>query len=227
MDNLPVTREDQSGIVPAHAGGLPEVTAEIANYSRAIRRCQHKYRAALDAIGVCDQDAFLYYLDRAGNELDSGEFFLSRLGRLSETDPLLSMAMLVIRIRWIEEYDAAGSAEKLLIDQALIAFYHMLRLHELAGNIEARAEHEFFGEAPLRWAEWDRKGVCQTQADEYLHRVSERLLPAIERCQRMLTRSLRELRACRATRLTIAHAEQVNVAQQQIVAALREPNRLA
>ena len=65
-----------------------------------------------------------------------------------------------------------------------------------------------------------RRGLSQYKVDEYLSRLAERLLPALERCQRMAIRSLCELRMSRITRLTIQHVSQLNLAQQQLVAAL-------
>lgn len=210
---------DTGDLVPAADDQLPAPTDDEP-YRQAVRRCQYRYRAILDwAQFHGSSEDFMRAFERAAQDIESGEFFFTRIGRVAETDPSLVMALLVLRLRLIEEYDTQNVLERMLIDQALIAFYHQIRLHELAGNVEARAEHAFFGDTPLRWAEWDRHGGYQTQADEYLRDINQRLLPAIERCQRMLMRSLRELRKLRSHHLTIHSAQQVNVARQQVVYA--------
>lgn len=232
MDSLALTPDDADARgTPARcaetAGDVAEYTGGVFDnngaYLAAVKRCQHVYRAALDWVGIERAGGIDYYIEQVGRDLDSGEFFLTRVGRIAQTDPALVIALLVIRMRWIEEYQIAGSMEKFLIDQTLIAFYHQLRLHELIGNVEARAEHEFFGEKPLKYDEFDRRGHHQYKVDDYLQRINERLLPAIERCQRMLIRSLREMRLARITRLTIQHVDQVNLAQQQLIAAMPAP----
>jgi hypothetical protein len=186
-------------------------------FTNAVKRCQYVYRAALDWVGINSEGDIYQYLERVAGELDSGEFFLARIGRIAHTDPSLTIALLVMRMRWIEEFHAVGMAEKILIDQALIALYHQLRLTELIGNAEARAEYQFFGDKPLKYEELDRRGGHQYKVDEYLDRLREAQMPALDRCQRMVIRSLRELRRYRDPRLTIQHAEQVNVARQQLV----------
>ncbi|OPZ83453.1 MAG: hypothetical protein BWY76_02271 [bacterium ADurb.Bin429] len=217
--------------VPETSVGVPDDDAGALEYRRgvfdsegayldAVKRCQHVYRAVLDWVGIRNAGGIDHYIEEVGRDLDSGEFFLTRIGRIAQTDPALVIALLVIRMRWIEEFQAVGSAEKFLIDQTLIAFYHQLRIHEMLGNAEARAEAQFFGDQPLQHDELDRRGLSQYKVDEYLSRLAERLLPALERCQRMAIRSLRELRMSRITRLTIQHVSQLNLAQQQLVAAL-------
>jgi hypothetical protein len=212
--------------IPATGGGgelaEPEfeqrgVFATPGAYVATVKRCQHVYRAALDWVGINHAGGIDHYIEQVGHDLDSGEFFLRSVGRIAQTDPALVIALLVMRMRWIEEFNAAGSMEKFLIDQTLIAFYHQLRLHELIGNVEARAESEYFGDKPLRTCDGHQTRDEQYLVDKYLRRINERLLPALERCQRMLIRSLREMRMTRITRLTIQHVNQVNLGQQQIV----------
>jgi hypothetical protein len=209
--------DDDAGTLDEYRGGVFDSNGA---YLDAVKRCRHVYRAALDWVGINSDGGITHYIEQVGRDLDSGEFFLTRIGRIAQTDPALVIALLVIRMRWIEEFQAVGSAEKFLIDQTLIAFYHQLRIHEMLGNAEARAEYQFFGDQPLKYEEMDRRGMSQYKVDEYLSRLSERLLPALERCQRMAIRSLRELRMSRITRLTIQHVSQLNLAQQQLVAAL-------
>lgn len=200
------------------------LSAPYQRYRDAITRCQHEFRGILEWAGVIDARHVEALLEYAGEQLDSGEFFLSRIGRVCETDPALAIALLVIRTRLQQEYALQDGMEQLLLDQAMMALYHQLRLHEMIGNVEARAEAKFFGDEPLRavnerYSDYEK----QFDVDEHLRRMRERLLPALDRCQRMLLRSLRELRLLRMQPpCTIHHAQQVNVAHQQIVAASTE-----
>lgn len=183
-----------------------------------IKRCSHTYRAALSWVSIRDEADLAELLERVDREMGSGEFWLARIGLIAQTDPLLVMTLSAIRQKWLEEYQVSTTPEKLLVDQAMIALYHQLRLHELAGNVQGRAEHDFFGTEPLRAVDvGHRDGVKQYEVDEHLRRVDERLLSAMARCHRMISSSLRLLaRWKRPGRVTIHNEGQVNLGAQQV-----------
>ena len=67
------------------------------------------------------------------------------------------------------------------------------------GNAEGRLEAEFFGGEPL-CATLLNKDACEYKpyklelaVDEYVRRLRESLVPMLERCQRMVQRSLAQL----------------------------------
>lgn len=192
-------------------------------YRENLSRCRHQYAAALNWVRVTDDAEFDRLLGDAANEVDNGSFWLSRVGRVAETDPGLTLALLAIRMKWVEELGATTLTERLLIDQALIALYHELRIHQFIGDVQARAEYDYFGTEPLRGVNTSaREGMPQFEVDEHLRTVHERLLPSLERCQRMLIRAIRELKTHRAPRPTIRHANQVNLAHQMLVTTPQE-----
>lgn len=199
------------------AGGLA-VVDDDQRFREVVKRCRHDYRAVLQWARISTVEDIERLIVAAGESLDSGDFWLARLGRVAETDAELVMALLCIRMRWVEELGQPTTAERILLDQVLLALYHELRLHEFIGNVQARAEHGYFGDEPLRAVNVTaRAGVDQYEVDEHLRRINERMLPALERCQRMIIRSLTALQAQRGHQLTIHHAGQVNLAQQQLI----------
>jgi len=191
-----------------------------------IRRCSHTYRAALSWASIRDEQELAELLERVDAEMASGRFWLSRLGLSAQTDPMLTLTLSAIRQRWLEEYAVTTIPERILVDQAMIALYHQLRLHELAGNLEGRTEHEFFGTEPLRAVNLStHDAISQYEVDEHLKRTSEKLMSAIARCHRMVMSSLRMLaRWKRPDRVMIHNDGQVNLGVQQVnVAPRRRP----
>src|SRR5262249_34347996 len=119
------------------------------------------------------------------------------------------------------EHGAETAAEMLLIDLALIHYYHAVRVQGWIGNFALLIEHEFFGAkgptAKLR----DLYGnqIAAFTAERYVERVAEQLVPLLDRANRMVIRNLmalRDLRRGPAPAVAIANAGQVNVARQQV-----------
>lgn len=183
-----------------------------------VRKCSHRYRAALSWASIHNEEELDALIQQVETQMASGDFWLGRIGLVAQTDPVLVMALMAIRQRWLEEFDVASVSERLLVDQAMIALYHQLRLHEFIGNVQGRVEHDFFGVEPLLAVNRSSlAGVPQYQVDDHLRRIDERLLTAITRCHRMIASSLRLLVRMKGMRqLTIHNEGQVNLAQQQV-----------
>lgn len=149
-------------------------------------------------------------LDRA-----AGTFLLKRLGAERYIDPELTAALLALRAHLAP----SCAEEELLIDSALLAYYHQLRITGWIGNLSLLVEAEFFGQAGPKAKLKEHYGytVEGLQVEDLLKRMSEQLVPLLERSNRMLVRNLAALREQRkAPAVTIASAGQVNVAQRQV-----------
>ena len=134
-------------------------------------------------------------------------------------------ALLVLRRRLVDEYGAESAADTMLIDVAVLAYYHTLRVNGWIGNLAGQVESEFFGTAGLdvvvegkRRSPWDVR-IKGLRVVELLDRLDRQILPLLDRSNRMMLRNLKALQARRQTpspSVSIGQAGQVNVGAQQV-----------
>jgi hypothetical protein len=73
---------------------------------------------------------------------------------------------------------------------AVIAFANQMRLQSIVGNTALMLESELFGQPTLR-ARWKKQyggrpeDIRGLAADEHVERLRERVMPLIEKCNRM------------------------------------------
>ena len=103
-------------------------------------------------------------VEQAASDIESGGFLIDRLGAERYLDPELMAALLVLRRRLIDEYGAESAADIMLIDVAVLSYYHTLRINGWIGNLAGQIESEFFGTDGLsvdvdgkRRSTWDVK----------------------------------------------------------------------
>ena len=204
----------------------------LAERQKQLRTDAHASWRAMDGwCRVKDEDAWLEMVDQAEEGLATGRFLIDRLGAERHLDPEMMAALIVLRRRLICEYQVTGAADLLLIDSLLMAYYHQLRINGWVGNFASLIESEFFGEEGPRAKLRHKHGyqVDGLKVEDYIHRVGEELLPLLDRCHRLMLRSLRALRDPRqrpAASVSIASVGQVNVgAQQMNVAETAYPER--
>ncbi|MHB0937718.1 MAG: hypothetical protein ACYDCO_04860 [Armatimonadota bacterium] len=134
---------------------------------------------------------------KAAKELRAGAPWLLWLVRAGEIDEEMLPMLLLLRKRWLDELRLTGTPETLMVDQALLAFYHQLRLNGLLAVAERASLHSL-EEAPVPDAEApsEENGLSQ-----------RRLILALAACQGMLIRNLRTLYGLRSqTHLAIQNA---------------------
>ena len=105
------------------------------------------------------------------------------------------------------------AADQMMADSALIAYHNMLRVQGWIGSLCLTVERELFGQAPLSEIHGPTVG---NQLAEEIARLEDVLMPLVDRCHRMMTRSLTSLearrrQACPSRVVAIAQADQVNV----------------
>jgi hypothetical protein len=97
-------------------------------------------------------------------------------------------------------------------DSAILAYRNMLRVQGWIGNLCIVVERDLFGQAPLNELHGHAVGK---QLTNEIARLEEVLMPLLERCQRMMVRSLAHLEARRGrgakTSVKVSQAGQVNV----------------
>src|SRR5262249_40001822 len=103
------------------------------------------------------------------------------------------------------------AADTMMADIAIISYRNLLRMQAWMGDLCLVVERELFGEAPLAKIHGSTVGK---ELEKNIRRLEERVL-LLERCQRMMARSLSHLEARRGratkTAVTVAQAGQVNV----------------
>jgi hypothetical protein len=175
---------------------------------------------------VADQSEadWLATIDQADAHLASGLFLIDRLGAERYLDPPLMAALLVLRRGLIDDHGATTAAELMLIDSAVLAFYHQLRINGWIGDLAAQVEFEFFrSDSPTAKLKAEYGAGAATirglKVEELVRRLAEQLMPLLDRSNRMLLRNLKALKALREAAgpsVSIGSVGQVNVAANQI-----------
>ena len=160
-------------------------------------------------------------LDEAVEEYLNGRFFLRELSLFYEVSPHLAMTIFNLRQTWIQQYDLRTVPELLLVDQAMLAYFHVIRANKKIGDLFSLLESSMFMyDSPLESVFTRPKGkhVVSYVGSEYIEKMQEAMLPLLERLNAVFLRNLRALRELRAdpVQINIGQAEQVNVAQQQV-----------
>jgi hypothetical protein len=223
---------------PRDAQGNVDLQVLQAEYERRLaerrEKLLHNARAVFRAMdgwaSINSQDDWQETVRKAAEDLDSGAFLIDRLGAERYLDPELMAVLVVLRRRLIDEYGATTAADLMLIDVAVLAYYHTLRVNGWIGNFASLIEHEFFQKESLSAKFQDRHGrgsqrIDGLQVEDHVERIGEQLLPLLDRCNRMMLRNLKAVHALREPvppSVSIGAAGQVNVAGQQINAGGNE-----
>jgi hypothetical protein len=178
--------------------------------AKQLRRNTHATSRALDGWGrMRSEDDWLRVFEEGREEYESGQFLLERLGAERYLDPKLMATLLSLRQRLIAEWGITTAAETMLVDLAVLNYYHSVRVQGWIGDLALHLEREFFGQdafAPER--------VQERVVQERVRRVGEQLMPLFDRANRMVIRNLKaikELRQGLAPAIAIGRAEHVTV----------------
>jgi len=192
-------------------------------HTRLMTDARAAYRAMDGWSTVKSREDWEQAVANASEEYQRGAFLIDQLGAERHIDPTLTAVLLVLRRRLIDEHDARTAAELMLIDLAVISYYHTLRINGWVGNFAGLIEHEFFGKEGPSAKLQQRYGrgsheIQGLRVEDYIHRVGEQLLPLLDRCNRMMIRNLKGLKTMREgpmPSVNIGNAGQVNVAANQ------------
>ena len=177
--------------------------------------------AHLDEFGL-KPEQFGAMLKAASEAYVDGGFFLRTLGLFYEVSPELSLTAHDLRQEWIRQYDLKTVPELMLLDQAMLAYLHMVRVSKQVADTLALTESEFFIADGLH-VKIKKEGRLNNEFDGFVvedavEKLRERLMPLVERFNQMFLRNLRALRELKANPISIniRRADQVNVAHQQV-----------
>src|SRR5215208_7796600 len=145
--------EDDATAVAVRPDGSWDHDAFMAEYQRGVaarhQRLKHDAQAvfrAMDGWGaVRSTEEWQATVQQAAEYLDTGGFLIDRLGAAHFLDPKLMAALLILRRRLVDEHGATTAAELMLIDCAVLSYYHQIRITGWIGDLAPLMESEFFG----------------------------------------------------------------------------------
>jgi hypothetical protein len=177
------------------------------------------YRAMEGWQHVGSEEDWLKVCADSREQYESGQFLLERLGAERYLDPKLMATLLSLRQRVIAEWGITTAAEAMLVDLAVLNYYHALRVQGWIGDLALHIEREFFGEDALA-EDGQRPGgrPGRVSVAEDVRRLAEQLMPLLDRANRMFIRNLKaikELRQGLVPAIAIGRAEQVTVTNGQ------------
>ena len=125
-------------------------------HKRLLTDARAAYRA-MDGWGsIKSREEWEQTVAEACEEYEHGGFLLEQLGAERHLDPTLMAVLLVLRRRLVDEHGASTAAELMLIDLAVISYYHTLRINGWVGNFAALLEAECFQQEGLTAKLMDR-----------------------------------------------------------------------
>ena len=197
---------------------IAKVKAEHDEQYLALRRrAQGLFAALKGRTGVHTPEGMEQLFQKARQDHESGAFLLERLGTSRYTDPELVAVLIQLRTDLLADRGSPTAADKMQADMAVLAYRNALRIQILISSALMETERHLFGQLSLD------EVLGQSEAEaviQLLERVEQILMPLLERCQRMMLRSLNGLQVAPVTtgnaRVSIGVAGQVNVDAREI-----------
>ncbi len=222
--------EREAGAIARSGGGGFDWEKWQAEYERALAERHdallHDARASFRAVDgwgtVRSKEDWEDTVERASEDYARGHFLIDRLGAERYLDPVLMAVLLSLRRRLIDEEGATTAADLMMVDCAVLSYYHLLRVNGWIGDLATWLEAEFFRkESPTARFRKEYGGygnVDGLRLEDIAKQIVESLMPLLDRANRMMLRnlkSLRERRQVASPSVAIGLAGQVNVATRQ------------
>jgi SAM-dependent methyltransferase len=201
-DNLPEPVALTPEQIAAQAEADERDRERQLEWDRTIRALNDNSMAVFRAMRKFRHEDEEEYVERVLTSFEDGRFLINRLGAGCVLDQDLSVVLLDLRRRLIDEYGNTPAAT-MLIDRAVSAYQDFMRVSGWTGNLSIHIEHEFFGlngpGADFR-DRYGREGrnIRGLSVEEHLAHLREGLLPLAERCGRVMREALAALEALRA-----------------------------
>jgi hypothetical protein len=163
---------------------------QAAQFARLKDEARALYGMVDGRPGVTSPAEWAKLLDRAGDYIGNGRFIVRCLGAERYLGAETVAVLITLRQNLIAELGRASTADIMMVDAAIVAYYNFLRVQGWIGNSSLVFEGELFGRTPLNEIHGPTIGE---RLREELERLAEILLPIQDRCQRMMVRSLAQL----------------------------------
>ena len=152
----------------------------------------------------------------------NGRFFLEQMSLFYEVSPSLSLTVYMLRQQWVKDYDLNTVPEFMILDQAVLAYFHVVRLNKEVANMLSLTEHSLYScdkpFAKLQTYHRINNNFDHFEAEEHIRKLQNILLPFTDRFNVMFLRNLRVLRELKnnPVNINIGQGGQLNLAQQQV-----------
>jgi len=191
---------------------IAKVQAEHdAQYLALRRRAQSLFTALRGRTGVHTQEEMEKVQGEASAAYKTGTFLLERLGASRFLDPELACVLIQLRSDLLAGIPSPSAADAMNVDMAILGYRNALRVQSLINSALMETERQLFGQASLEsvLGPSDAAGVARVLQD-----VEQKLVPLLEKCQKMMTRALDRLgprRRENQASVSVGIAGQVNV----------------
>src|SRR5262245_21041996 len=195
MSDATLTKTDH-GSDPAAEAHERRVAAELNAQHQELRdQAQALLAAVKGRRGVYRDEDWQRIFQQANINYESGHFLIQQLGAERYLEPELMATLAQLRRDLLVGIQNPTAADTMMADSAVLAYHNMLRVQGWIGNLCLVVESELFGQEPLN--KYHRPTVGPKLV-ENLRKLEEHLL-LLERCHRMMTRSIAHLEARRGT----------------------------
>lgn len=109
------------------------------------RNARANFRAMEGSLGVRSQEDWITVSEQSREQYESGGFLLDRMGAERFLDPKLIATLMGLRQKLMIEWGITTAAETMLLDLAILHYYHALRVQGWIGDLALHIEHLFFG----------------------------------------------------------------------------------
>jgi hypothetical protein len=199
---------------PAAERHEAKVQAELnAQHLELRRQAKGTFEAIKGRRGASGEEYWQEVVAKAKLDYDSGNFLIGRMGACRQLDLPLVATLLLVRKELLDGIDNPTVGDRMLADSAVMAYRNLLRIQGWIGSLCLVVERELFGQRSLDAV------LGSTEAAEVnvqVERLEQILLPALDRCHRMLIRALDRLEARKSGKpsasISIGNAGQVNLA---------------
>jgi len=188
-----------------------------------------RYKSDLEWAGIRSREEWDKFRQKTSEGYVNGRFFVERIGRYREVDPTLAATLLNMRQAWIKEYDVKTVPEFVLLDMAMVSYYHYLRINTEIGDLEGSIEWDYFmldaptktttrKEGNIRTFHTTGERESRARVEDLVDRLKENLQSLLDRFNRMFIRNLKALRDLKRAniQLNIGQVGQLNIAEKQI-----------
>jgi hypothetical protein len=183
-----------------------------------MRRCDLDYISKIEWANIKTQNEWNNAKQQSTRNYFSGNFLIDSIGGAKNNHPEWVAVLLQLRIGWIDEYQLQTIPELIILDFALISYFHYLKLNNIIGNLEWATSFEFFDQDNPK-IKYDKKlNPKEFSSEEHVQKMTDSLLPSLDRFNKMFLRNLKALRDLKRSNavLNIGKVDQINIGERQV-----------
>lgn len=181
-------------------------------------RCDWAHLSKIEWANIKTQDEWNEAKKSSLKDYFSGSFLVESIGGAKNNRPALVAVLLQLRLGWIEEYELTTIPELIVLDFALLSYYHYLRVNDVIGNLEWVVNLEFFEQENPKVKYDKHYSPKEFSSEEHVKKMTDALLPSLDRFNKMFLRNLKALRDLKRSNmvLNIGNVNQLNIGEKQI-----------